>query len=207
MWRVNDMVSRETGIRRFDLVFGSEGGSRLHLPDSLQPLPGTRGGELLEQLNEDLTRLRIIARAAHAAVIAQRRSQVTPETQNVYLPNELVLLRRTKMVDMPNKLSLPFTGPYIVKSQRGCTQAQLAADQDYDQHSVESITAWKGNPERVTSLEFRVCFRDLEEVWLPYSRDISETQAAARPYLRDLAFVTARLCENFHFPHHRLLSG
>jgi hypothetical protein len=229
MWLLNDMVSRETGIRRFDLMFGSEGGSRLHLPDSLQPLPGTRGGELLEQLNEDLTRLRVIARAAHAAVIAQRRSQVTPETQNVYLPNELVLLKRTKMVDMPNKLSLPFTGPYIVKSQRGNdveiqhmathaitkvpvtqlkifhgdrTQAQLAANQDYDQHFVDTITAWKGNPDRVTSLEFRVRFRDLEEVWLPYSKDISDTQAygdytAARPYLRHLAFVPPKSLRAF----------
>jgi hypothetical protein len=26
MWLLNDMVSRETGIRRFDLMFGSEEG-------------------------------------------------------------------------------------------------------------------------------------------------------------------------------------
>jgi hypothetical protein len=82
------------------------------------------------------------------------------------------------------------------------TQAQLAANQDYDQHFVDSITAWKGNPERVTSLEFRVRFRDLEEVWLPYSKDISDTQAygdytAARPYLRHLAFMPPKSLRAF----------
>jgi hypothetical protein len=228
-WLLNDMVSRETGIRRFDLMFGSEGGSRLHLPDSLLPLPNTRGGELLERLNEDLTRLRVIAKAAHEAVIAKRLTHVTPSTQNVYLPNELVLLKRTKMVDMPNKLSLPFTGPYLVKNQRGndveiqhmathaitkvhvsqlkifhgdATQAQLAANGDYDQHFIDCITAWRGNPLRVTSLRFRVRFRDLEEVWLPYSKDICDTQAYGEyttsvPCLRHLAFTRPKAVKEF----------
>jgi hypothetical protein len=183
----------------------------------------------LERLNDDLTRLRVIAKAAHEAVIAKRLSHVTPSTQNVYLPNELVLLKRTKMVDMPNKLSLPFTGPYLVKNQRGndveiqhmathaitkvhvsqlkifhgdITQAQLAANGDYDQHFIDCITAWRGNPLRVTSLRFRVRFRDLEEVWLPYSKDICDTQAYGEyttsvPCLRHLAFTRPKAVKEF----------
>jgi hypothetical protein len=140
-----------------------------------------------------------------------------------------VLLKREKMVNLPNKLSLPFLGPYEVVVQRGNdveirhlathaittesvlklkifhgdkTSAQLAANLDFDQHFVDMIEAWKGHPGKVTSLQFRVRFKDGDVVWLPYSKDISQTRAYEefvldhRP-LRHLAFVRPQDVRNF----------
>jgi hypothetical protein len=125
------------------------------------------------------------------------------------------------MQDLPNKLSLPFIGPFEVISHKGNDvemkhlathaistvhvselkiyhgdrdSAQLAANSDYDQHSVDTITAWCGDPSKVNTLEFRMKFKDGDEVWLPYSKDISQTVAygeyvSSLPYLRHLAFT------------------
>ena len=101
---INNSVCSETGIRRFDNMFGSDAGTYFKLPDNLAE--GDRSHTYIKLLNEDLHRLQEISRLVHADVIAKRRSAVTPATQNVFLPGELVLLQRDPDKIYPTKLSL-----------------------------------------------------------------------------------------------------
>ena len=47
---------------------------------------------------------------------------------------------------------------------------------DYDQHVVLEILAYRGDPELRSSMTFEVRFADGDVRWLPYSKDLSETQ-------------------------------
>jgi len=47
---------------------------------------------------------------------------------------------------------------------------------DYDQHVVSEILAYRGDPELRSSMTFEVRFADGDVRWLPFSKDLSETQ-------------------------------
>ena len=89
---IKDSVCGETGLRRFDNMFGSESGVYFKLPSALAE--SKRSHEYLRLLDEDLRNLSELSREAHSKVITSRRTAVSPETQNVYLRGELVLLQR-----------------------------------------------------------------------------------------------------------------
>ena len=117
-------------------------------------------------------------------------------------------------------LSLPFIGPHEVLSHEGnivtcrhlathqvmsypssrvkifhgtLEDAKRAAEEDFDQSQVRAITAWKGNPLVKTTMSFRVEFADGDVIWLPYSKDLDETEAfgcytASLPALQHLSY-------------------
>ena len=199
---INDSVCGETGIRRFDNMFGSEQGTYFKLPPAL--CESEKSHVYLRLLDEDLQRLLELSRQAHLEVIAKRRTPVTEATQNIYSPGDLVLVQRDLDKPLPTKLSLPFVGPHEVLSHEGNTvkcrhlgthqvtdypsyrvkifhgsleDAKKSAEEDYDQSLVRAITAWKGDPMVKTTMSFRVEFADGDVVWLPYSKDLDETQA------------------------------
>ena len=222
---INDSVCGETGLRRFDNMFGSEAGTYLRLPERLRE--GEKSHTYLRLLDEDLQRLAEISREAHREVVAKRRTPVSEATQNVYMPGELVLVQRDLDKPLPSKLSLPFVGPHEVLQQEGNTvrcrhlathqvmdypvtrvkifhvaleEAKRAAAEDFDQSQVRAITGWKGDPFTKTTMSFRVEFEDGDVVWLPYSRDLDQTQAfgaytAALPALEHLSFGPKRAKE------------
>ena len=80
---INDSVCGETGLRRFDNMFGSEAGIYFKLPEFLAE--SARSHEYLRLLNEDLQRLSELSRLAHSKVVRSRRTPITDETRNVYL--------------------------------------------------------------------------------------------------------------------------
>ena len=98
---INDGFCTETGVRRFEAMFGSDAGTYFKLPEKLAV--SERSDAFLVLLNEDLKRLEAIIRSTHATVVEQRKSHVDPKSHNVYLPGELLLHRRD-----PDILNDPF---------------------------------------------------------------------------------------------------
>ena len=218
---INDSVCGETGLRRFDNMFGSEAGTYFRLPEQLPER--LRAHEYLRLLDDDLRHLAELSQKAHAQVIEARRSGVTEETQNKYLPGELVLVRRDPDKPLPSKLSLPFTGPYEVLQHDGnavrcrhlaahhiadypvtrlkifhgsLEDAIQAANEDYDQTKIDRIDGWRGDPYVRTTMEFRVHFVDGDVVWLPFNPDLEATlqygdYVNSIACLRHLTFRTA----------------
>ena len=70
-------------------MFGSEAGTNFRLPEQLQER--LRAHEYLRLLNDDLEHMAELSQKAHAQVIEARNSGVTEQTQNKYIPGELVL--------------------------------------------------------------------------------------------------------------------
>ena len=224
---INDGFCTETGVRRFEAMFGSEAGTYFKLPEKLAV--SERSDAFLVLLNEDLKRLEAIIRGTHATVVEQRRSRVDPEAHNVYLPGELVLHQRDPDNFLPSKLTLPFTGPYEVLEQTrnrvkcrhlsshvvkdlhlsslkifhgNLAAAQRMANQEEDQTTVVEVNAWRGDPMRKTTLCFRVVFADGDIRWLPFTKDLDATVAIgtfflAHPPLRHLSFQNAPAVEDF----------
>ena len=216
---INDSVCTETGIRRFDNMFGSEAGVYFRLPEKLAE--SARSHEYLRLLDEDLHRLSEMSRSAHNRVTSSRRTEVTEDTQNVYLRGELVLLQRDPDKPLPTKLTMPFSGPYEVLDQVGndvkCRHlathvisefpvtrlkifhgtrevAKATAAAEAEQSQVRAITAWRGDPLLRTTMEFRTEFEDGDIIWLPYSVDLDQTQAfgdyvSKHPVLHHLQFA------------------
>lgn len=56
-------------------------------------------------------------------------------------------------------------------------QAIDAARRDTDQYAIEMVVTYRGDPLQRTSTSFMVHFVDGDKVWLPWSMDISSTQA------------------------------
>ena len=67
---INDGFCTETGVRRFDAMFGSEAGTYLKLPEKLAA--SEKSDAFLQLLNDDLKRLQEIISKTHATVIEQR---------------------------------------------------------------------------------------------------------------------------------------
>ena len=95
---LNDAIKSETGIRPFDVKFGSEDGPYLKPPDSLIPSEITNAW--VRSLNHDLKHIRSISAAFQADLIAKRLA-ATPE-------GDLVLFRLNPEQPLPTKLSAPF---------------------------------------------------------------------------------------------------
>jgi hypothetical protein len=135
--------------------------------------------------------------------VARKRSNgVTELTQDKFLPGELVLLQHDKdKVARLTKLTMPFTGPYVVLKHVGndvsCRHlatgvvdrlqvtrlkmfwgteeaAKKAAEQDADGRVISRIMGWRGDVEKRSTMEFNVRFCDGMEEWLDWA-DIQET--------------------------------
>lgn len=201
---INDSICKETGIRRFDAMFGSYAGTYFRVPATLPP--AERASEYIKSLNVDLERLKSIMAATHAKIRQQRSNEVTPDTQNKFLPGEMVLMKADPdKRGQATKAMLPFKGPYTVLSHVGnrvsirhlasgvvfdrpvtelkyfwgtMENAVTAARWDYDQYVVKAFTAWRGDPTRKTTMEFEVLFEvETAPIWLPLTKDLEETQA------------------------------
>jgi hypothetical protein len=121
---------------------------------------------------------------------------------NAYQIGDLVLRRVEKMVDKDAKLTPNYLGPYevvkIYKADITCrhlvtqalsifhmdklkicfstkADAYEAAKVDFDQYEVDKIISHRGDPERRSTMEFEVIFQDGSIIWLPYSKDLSDT--------------------------------
>jgi hypothetical protein len=134
--------------------------------------------------------------------LADSRSAETPQlTQNIFKPGDFVLKHQ---LPRPSKLYFEYLGPFLVLSQvkndvqvrnlvydsihsffvedlklfhGSAEQAMDAARRDTDQYAIEAVSAYRGDPLQRTTTSFLVQFVDGDNVWLPWSMDISSTQA------------------------------
>jgi hypothetical protein len=121
--------------------------------------------------------------------------------QNTFKPGNFVLKQQTPR---PSKLYFEYLGPFLVLSQvkndvqvrnlvydsihsffvedlklfHGLLeQAVDAARRDTDQYAIASVVMYRGDPLQRMTTSFLVHFADGDKVWLPWSMDISSTQA------------------------------
>jgi hypothetical protein len=123
---------------------------------------------------------------------------------NQYVAGDFVLFMDDSSVSRETKLSPRFKGPYVVilqnkndvqckhlvqltvhnfhveKLKRFIGSQQEAFDaalEDHQQYLVDRILAYAGDPMTRTKMQFLVKFSDGEELWLPYSADLVNTEA------------------------------
>ena len=201
---INSMKSSESGIVPLHAHFGSDDATYMRLPDHL-PDDSARVHAYVRELDENLRLVRAVAKETHTRV-SQLRTKDTPvERQNMYQPGDLVLFEEYPSTGLrPDKLTPRFTGPFYVQHQKGndvsckhvglgvvrtfhvtrlkifhgsVEEARKVAMLDGNQHTVDCIIGFKGDPHTRTTMSFLVRFRDGDELWLPWSRDISDTIA------------------------------
>jgi hypothetical protein len=121
----------------------------------------------------------------------------------MYQPGDLVLFQHDPNFPLPTKLSPKYIGPYIVlqqiKNDVDCRhiilghvktfhvsrlkifhgseeEAKRVAMVDNNQFVIDSILAYRGDPMTRTTMEFEVKFADGSIVWLPWNRDLFDSQ-------------------------------
>jgi hypothetical protein len=217
---LNSHVSSETGMEPFRLRFGDRDKIFMQLPET-NSLPES-ACEFVRQLNENLSTLRETSQQYQKEVLDEKLKHEPPEEQqNQYQPGDYVLYHRGSAMHN-NKLLPTFKGPYKVithyrndvtcrnlitdaiepafqasrlKMWHGTAEeAFKAAMLDNDQFVVDSIIAYRGDPDQRTSMEFEVRFSDGTIVWKPWDKDLDTTQAyeefvRARPALSPLLYT------------------
>jgi hypothetical protein len=205
-FHLNDSLNSEFGVRPFDAMFGTEAGAYFHLPTAMAPAVAST--ERLKLLNEDLQLVRELC-YKHKSKVIEGRLPDSP-SHNKFSPGDLVLLHVEK--PRATKLSPVYAGPFEVirhyQNDVTCKHLVLhyvekfhvsklgmfhgtAEDAfkmallDRDQHVVLHIDAHRGVPSHRTGMEFGTRFADGDYIWLPYSKDISTTEAFEK-YCRQL---------------------
>ena len=198
---LNNWENSETGVIPFQATFGTEDLKFVQLPEALDPKD--RVHAFVQQLDNNLKTLRAASKKFQDELVLERTSKTPIETQNVFQPGDFVLFERNKDVPRPNKLSPDFMGPFEVVSQSkndvqcrnlvygnirpfhvtrikpfigSREEAYELAKKDTDQFEVDSIQAYRGDPETRTTMEFLIRFMDGDQTWLPYSQDIFQMQ-------------------------------
>ena len=196
---LNDQVNKETGVSPFEFVFGTPDSKYFRLPMGESSSPEVTA-EYVKALNRHIGAIR--EEAAKVTLEQQSKRQIEGAGDNSYQPGDLVLRKVEKLRNKPSKLTPSFLGPYKVvrtyKSDIDCQHlvtgaistfhmselkicfateddAYQAALVDYQQYVIDTILNYKGDPELRTSMSFLVRFLDTTEMWLPYSRDLSES--------------------------------
>ena len=198
---INDSVHSETGFRPLDLKFGSDDGPYLRLPEDQMPEDVTQ--KWLKDLNKDLRHIRSVSLDHQSKIAAERTATTPPEKQNVYQPGDLVLLETNPCVPRATKLTPLNLGPFEVVHQKSndvcCRnlatdverhihvsqlkmfygtkdQGKEMAMLDADRFQVRQILAWRGTVKERACMWFYVEFADGEKKWLPWSRDLDDSQ-------------------------------
>jgi len=201
LFTINDEVNSETGIRPLDAKFGSEDGTYFKLPETgtFPEIAST----WFRNLNTDLSVIRQISKSYQVELIRERTACNPPaDAQNLFQPGDLILYRYPVGKPKPTKLSSPYLGPYKVIQQikndvqaRHMTmgtirtfhvtdiqlfignedEARRLSQTDADQHQIQQIRAYIGDPSTRSTCEFEVEFADGSVLWLPWSKDLFTT--------------------------------
>jgi hypothetical protein len=197
---MNSSHNSETGTTPFAATFGDEAATYFKLPEV--PENSDLFNDYVNLLNANLSLIRSISYNYQQQLIQKRSSKVTTETQNLFQPGDLVLFQLDSSKPLPSKLSPKYLGPYIVIQQRkndvecrhvnlgnlstlhverlkpffGTLEAAKAVSLlDENQYLISTFLDYRGDPLTRTTMEFLVRFADSSEIWLPYSRDLSDS--------------------------------
>jgi hypothetical protein len=192
---LNSEKSAETGFTPFEYVFGSTDVSYLQLPTESAKFHS----DYLRILNEDLHRIREIAKGIQEAEQQRRKST---HTLNTYVVGDYVLFDETSKGFKDQKLRTRYSGPYVItnvyKADITCRhivtakekvfhmehlkpfvgslkEAFEAAKSDDDQYVIRKIIDYRGEPKTRSEMEFLVHFEDNDTVWLKYNQDLASS--------------------------------
>jgi hypothetical protein len=199
---INNHQNSETGLVPFHAHFGSANATYFRMPaeggDSMQ-----RAHAYIQLLDNNLRVMRDISKRHQADIVAKRAANSpAPDKQNIFQPGDLVLFQLNPDNPLPTKLTPKFRGPYeVIEQQKNdvrCRhiilgdvkefhvtrlklftgsreEALRVAMIDNDQFTVVSLAAYRGDPLTRTTMEFEVHFADGTVVWLPWTKDLSDT--------------------------------
>ena len=224
---LNSHVHAETGIVPFHAHFGSADATYFRMPEEVEGDSMRHTHAYIRLLDANLKVLREISKKHQDSLIQKRTSKTPQDRQNVYQPGDLVFFQRNTSEHLPTKLSAKFIGPFEVLEQvkndvkcrhvimgnvqtfhvtrlkifhGGMEEAKRVAVLDNDQFEIRKFVAYKGNPEKRTTMEFEVLFEDGSLVWLPWSKDIFDTvqyeeYCRSRPELIPLVYDAKKAAE------------
>jgi len=213
---LNSEMNEETSVSPFQSVFGSVDAKYFKLPD--ESSTKIRAKELLKKLDDDLFVVRKVAEETMERMRAKRVQSDPDAGVASYSVKDLVLLKNERPV---SKLQPVYLGPYkILKIYKADVTVQhlvtgaikvvqmanikpyfgdeqeafRAALADYDQFEIETITAYRGDPEVRSETTFLVYFKDGDKMWVPYSKDLAssipfENYCRSVPQLLPLVFT------------------
>jgi hypothetical protein len=192
---LNSEKSAETGFTPFEYIFGSTDVSYFQLPKD----SGDFHLEYIRILNEDLRRIRLLAKEIQTT---EQRKRISMDTLNTYVVGDYVLFDESSKGFKDQKLRTRYSGPYIVtdvyKADISCKhivtgklkvyhmehlkpfigsleEAFDAARSDDDQYVIVKIVDYRGDPEIRSEMEFFVHFEDGDIVWLRYNTDLASS--------------------------------
>ena len=218
---LNSHVSSETGISPFHAHFGTEAAVYFQPPAHLTPTE--KQHIFVRQLDENLRHLQAATQEFQNELVAERTKNNPIEAEhNMYQPGDLVLFRESDERPLPTKLSPRYKGPYeVIKQDKNDVECRHlgngrvylpffverlkrfygtrdeaieVARTDFGQFVIRRFLAYRGNPMKRTSVEFEVEFEDGDVLWLPWSKDIFDSQpyedyCRSLPQLRPLIYT------------------
>ena len=229
---LNDRKHTESPYSAFELKFGSDDARYFKLPDTVAA--DTIDNAWLKELNENLRVIREATKEFQERLIEERRRVNPPEEQrNTYQPGDFILYdtQHNPCRMRTEKLGNRYKGPYQVimqykdevEARHICMgfvtrllvervklfvgtreDAYRLSQEDADQFEIEKILAWRGDPEKRTTMEFEVQFADGEVVWKVWDQDLFQTiqyeefcrnNKELYPLLFDLKTAKIRLAE------------
>ena len=182
MFIINSFDSSESGLSPYELTFGNTTARNFQFP--CKELDEAQSHEFLKELNKSLQTLTRVAELYQAKLVAKRTAP--NHVQNMYQKGDLVLLFLENK-DKPHKLHPLYMGPFEVLKQikndveirhlstgkisevfvsdlkpfRGDLKtAKSLAVSDADQHLIDKVLAYSGDPMTRTSMQFLVRFAD-----------------------------------------------
>ena len=197
MFVLNARPHSETGVSPYVSKFGTTDGI-LFRPDLHERYEGTN--QYIRHLDDTLALVRQVAQDALDKRTGTRQAK-NPLISTQYQPGDFLLFSVPKMY-RNSKLSTPWSGPYKVIAQRNndiecqhlssgiihslhCNRVKLfmgSRDEAYnlaclddDQHTIVAILAHMGPPDQRSAMQFLVQFADNVSLWLPWSRDLSNS--------------------------------
>lgn len=209
---LNNFPSSESGSTAFDMTFGSREGTKADVLDTFAAQQDDP--EYIVQLDGDLRAINSASLAFQEALRIER-TRNNP-TQTFWQPGDLVFVDNLNPI---NKSQARRLGPYRVLSQNTnnvhieamegtCRfedvhvdrvslfegteeQARQIAKLDLEQHELQDIVAYRGNPYIRSTMEFELHFQDGTYFWKTMVKDVTETTAfqefcKIRPELRQL---------------------
>eukprot|EP01035_Chromulina_nebulosa_P023434 gene23434-30373_t len=197
---LNSRVHTENSHNALELKFGTADAKYFKLPEDISS--ESIANEWLKSLNDNLIIIRQLSQDFQRELIIERTKNNPPiELQNRYQAGDYVLYDSLYDPSKHRavKLDSRYKGPYEViqqtKDEVECRhlcmgfikfllverlkrfignyeEAYRLALEDADQFNVERILAWKGDPDKRTTMEFEVLFSDGEVVWKPFDQDL-----------------------------------
>ena len=203
---LNSFDNSESGVIPFHATFGSADATYFQLPNAREKEGDdelTITQSYVKLLDTNLKALQDISKKHQEQIKSERQMNSSVDTQNTYQPGDLVLFQHDPNAPLPSKLSPKYVGPYIVlqqiKNDVDCRhvilghvkqfhvsrlklfygsmdEAKRVAMIDNNQFVIESILAYRGDPMKRTTMEFEVKFADGSLVWLPWNKDLFDSQ-------------------------------